>query len=225
MARRTSQGMDGGSTLPSGAAQPDLPPPVEASERSKLDQRPANPAHRRKNSSTLPSPRRSAQLIRATRRLYVPPPHSVPAAWVELVRLAARDRTDAAIAKPETPFVRVDELGGQFPGMPGAPSHGQNRGLAVGAADQAPRACDSAHGLTGKERAISRLVAPGSRVTSEPDPTTVSRSAPFIRSEPCVCRRVRGWDLEFESGLLQRRVCELSVPPATKRIESEQFPP
>jgi hypothetical protein len=27
----------------------------------------------------------------------------------------------------ETPFVRVDELGGQFPGMPGAPSHGQNR--------------------------------------------------------------------------------------------------
>jgi hypothetical protein len=33
---------------------------------------------------------------------------------VELVRLAARDRTDAAIAKPETPFVRVDELGGQI---------------------------------------------------------------------------------------------------------------
>ena len=85
-------------------------------------------------------------------------------------------------------------------------------GLAVGAADQAPRACDSAHGLTGKERAISRLVAPGSRVTSEPDPTTVSRSAPFIRSEPCVCRRVRGWDLEFESGLLQRGVCKPSVP-------------
>jgi hypothetical protein len=28
-------------------------------------------------------------------------------------------------------------------------------------------------------------------------------------SEPSVCRRVRGWDLEFESGLLQRRVqCE-----------------
>ena len=113
------------------------------------------------------------------------------------MRLAARDRTDAAIAKPEPPFVRVDELGGQFPGMPGAPSNGQNRGLAVGAADQAPRACDSAHGLTGKERAISRLAAPGSRVTSEPDPTTVSRSAPFIRSEPCVCRRVRGWDLEM----------------------------
>jgi hypothetical protein len=44
---------------------------------------------------------------------------------VELVRLAARDRTDAAIAKPETPFVRVDELGGQFPGMPSAPPHGQ----------------------------------------------------------------------------------------------------
>ena len=135
-----------------------------------------------------------------------------PATWVELVRLAARDRTDAAIAKPEPPFVRVDELGGQFPGMPGAPSHGQNRGLAVGAADQAPRACDSAHGLTGKERAISRLVAPGSRVTSEPDPTTVSRSAPFIRSEPCVCRRVRRWDGEFESGFLQQPVCLSSEP-------------
>jgi hypothetical protein len=35
---------------------------------------------------------------------------------VELVRLAARDRTDAAIAKPETPFVRVDELGDQISG-------------------------------------------------------------------------------------------------------------
>src|SRR6201981_3507574 len=114
---------------------------------------------------------------------------------------------------PDPPFVRVDELGGQLPGMPGAPSHGQNRGLAVGAADQAPRACDSAHGLTGKERAISRLVAPGSRVTSEPDHTTVSRSAPFIRSEPCVCRRVRGWDLELESGLLHWGAHKLPVPP------------
>jgi hypothetical protein len=37
-------------------------------------------------------------------------------------------------------------------------------GLAVGAADQAPRACDSARGLTGKESAISRFVAPGPRV-------------------------------------------------------------
>jgi len=34
-----------------------------------------------------------------------------------------------------------------------------------------------------------------------------------------------GWDREFESPFLQRRVCELSVPPETKRIESEQFPP
>jgi hypothetical protein len=32
------------------------------------------------------------------------------------VRLAARDRTDAAIAKPETSFVRVDELGDQISG-------------------------------------------------------------------------------------------------------------
>ena len=102
--------------------------------------------------------------------------------------------------------------------MPGAPSHGQNRGLAVGAADQAPRACDSAHGLTEKERAVLRFVALGSRVTSEPDPTTVSRSAPFIRSEPCVCRRVKGWDLEFESGLLQRGVsCEPGFLPIRAR--------
>jgi hypothetical protein len=32
------------------------------------------------------------------------------------VRLAARERTDAAIAKPETSFVRVDELGDQISG-------------------------------------------------------------------------------------------------------------
>ena len=37
------------------------------------------------------------------------------------VRLAARDRTDAAIAKPETSFVRVDELGDQISGNAGAP--------------------------------------------------------------------------------------------------------
>jgi hypothetical protein len=35
------------------------------------------------------------------------------------MRLAARDRTDAAIAKPETPFVRVDELGDQISGLDG----------------------------------------------------------------------------------------------------------
>src|SRR5271156_3020398 len=68
MARRTSQGVvDGGSTLPSGTAQPDLPP-VEAWGKSNLDHRPAK--SRSPNgewSSTLPSPRRSAQLIRATR--------------------------------------------------------------------------------------------------------------------------------------------------------------
>jgi hypothetical protein len=59
--------VDEGSTLPSGAAQPDLPP-VEAWGESNLDQRPAK--SRSPNgewSSTLPSPRRSAQLIRATR--------------------------------------------------------------------------------------------------------------------------------------------------------------
>jgi hypothetical protein len=32
-----------------------------------------------------------------------------------LVQLAARDATDAAIAKPGTPIVRVDELGERFP--------------------------------------------------------------------------------------------------------------
>ena len=108
--------------------------------------------------------------------------------------------------------------------MPGAPSHGQNRGLAVGAADQAPRACDSAHGLTGKERAISRLVAPGSRVTSEPDPTTVSRSAPFIRSEPCVCRRVRGWDLEFEIRLERGVRCELDPAASATCLPASHAP-
>ena len=28
------------------------------------------------------------------------------------------------------------------------------------------------------------------------------------RISPPVCRRVRGWDLEFESGLLQRRIIQ-----------------
>ena len=46
---------------------------------------------------------------------------SVPQLRWSSVSRAASDRTDAAIAKPETPFVRVDELGDQFPGMPGAP--------------------------------------------------------------------------------------------------------
>ena len=39
---------------------------------------------------------------------------SVP--QLRLVSLAASVRTDAAIAKPETPFVRVDELGDQISG-------------------------------------------------------------------------------------------------------------
>src|SRR5437762_14068948 len=68
MARWISQGGYGwGSTLPSRTAQPDLPP-VEAWGQSNLDQRPAK--SRSPNgewSSRLPSPRRSAQLIRATR--------------------------------------------------------------------------------------------------------------------------------------------------------------
>jgi hypothetical protein len=41
---------------------------------------------------------------------------SVPRLRWSSVRLAARDRTDAAIAKPETPFVRADELGDQISG-------------------------------------------------------------------------------------------------------------
>src|SRR5437868_2822474 len=68
MARWISQGGYGwGSTLPSGTAQPDLPP-VEAWGESNLDQRPAKSrSPNGESSSTLPGPRRSAQLIRATR--------------------------------------------------------------------------------------------------------------------------------------------------------------
>ena len=45
-----------------------------------------------------------------------------PAAWVELVRLAARDRTDAAIAKPsKRRLFASTNLAAKFPGMPGAP--------------------------------------------------------------------------------------------------------
>jgi hypothetical protein len=41
---------------------------------------------------------------------------SVPQLRWSSVSLTASDRTDAAIAKPETPFVRVDELGDQISG-------------------------------------------------------------------------------------------------------------
>ena len=62
-------------------------------------------------------------------------------------------------------------------------------GLAVGAADQAPRACDSDRGLTGKS----------------------------ARSHVSWLR-----DRGFESGCLQRRVCELSVP--ERSVRGEQCP-
>ena len=48
-----------------------------------------------------------------------------PAAWVELVRLAARDRTDAAIAKPETSVCsRRRTLAAKFPGWEEARNRG-----------------------------------------------------------------------------------------------------
>jgi len=47
---------------------------------------------------------------------------SVPRLPWSLVQLAARDATDAAIAKPGTPIVRVDELGERFP-HPGRAFH------------------------------------------------------------------------------------------------------
>src|SRR6202040_4459792 len=38
------------------------------------------------------------------------------------------------------------------------------------------------------------------------------RALPDAPAPPKLRDRVRGWDLEFESGLLLRRVCKLSVP-------------
>jgi len=70
-------------------------------------------------------------------------------------------------------------------------------GLAVGAADQAPRACDSARGLTGKERAISRFVAPGPRVRIHLPPAA-SRVRTSIRSIALITSRT-------ESTLIRRR--------------------
>jgi len=70
-------------------------------------------------------------------------------------------------------------------------------GLAVGAADQAPRACDSARGLTGKERAISRFVAPGPRVRIHLPPAA-SRVRTSIRSIALITSRI-------ESTLIRRR--------------------
>jgi hypothetical protein len=48
-------------------------------------------------------------------------PKGVPRLRWSSVHLAAYDPADATIAKPGTPFVRVDELCDQFRGMPGAP--------------------------------------------------------------------------------------------------------
>ena len=70
-------------------------------------------------------------------------------------------------------------------------------GLAVGAADQAPRACDCARGLTGKERAISRFVAPGPRVRIHLPPAA-SRVRTSIRSIALITSRI-------ESTLIRRR--------------------
>src|SRR4030088_2508044 len=58
--------VDGGSTLPSGIAQPDLPPAEAWGEQPRLATREI-PLTERRWSSTLPSPRRPAQLIRATK--------------------------------------------------------------------------------------------------------------------------------------------------------------
>jgi hypothetical protein len=48
-----------------------------------------------------------------------------------LVRLAARDRTDAAVAKPETPFVRVDELGADLRDVVGGAARHQKYPLSL----------------------------------------------------------------------------------------------
>jgi hypothetical protein len=124
--------------------------------------------------------------------------------------------------------------------MPGAPSHGQNRGLAVGAADQASRACDSAHGLTGKERAISRFGGSGIESHQRTGPHN-GTALGAIHSVRAVCLPAsegggtessnpasssgesatnlvaagsvaRGWDSELESALLQQPVCLSSEP-------------
>jgi hypothetical protein len=42
--------------------------------------------------------------------------------------------------------------------------------------------------------------------------SVLSRRCQTHQLHPSCGDRVRGWDVEFESGLLQQRVCELSVP-------------
>jgi hypothetical protein len=75
-------------------------------------------------------------------------------------------------------------------------------GLAVGAADQAPRACDRAGGLTGKERAISRFVAPGPRVRIHLPPAE-SHANPITPRSAAEKNLLHG-----QSGL--RRECEVA---------------
>jgi hypothetical protein len=71
MAQRTFQGVkDGGSALPSGTAQPALPR-AEALGRRNPDQRAPSPALAKEDVLYATRPKPPAQLIRATRSLYV----------------------------------------------------------------------------------------------------------------------------------------------------------
>ena len=76
--------MDGGSALPSGTAQPDLPP-AEALGRSNPDQRAPNPALPRRTVLYATRPKPPAQLIRATRSYFFSvgeDVHAIVAQWV-----------------------------------------------------------------------------------------------------------------------------------------------
>jgi hypothetical protein len=63
------------------------------------------------------------------------------------------------------------------------------------------------------------LAAGGKRIRTIGPPRTGADFSSDGRSESCR----REWDQRFDSGFLQRRVCELSVPPETNDACSELF--
>jgi len=80
---------------------------------------------RRSNRFVLDSP-----LEQAGFELYVPPPHSVPAAWGGAGASGSATGPTPPSRSPKRRLFASTNLATQFPGMPGAPSHGQNRLLA-----------------------------------------------------------------------------------------------
>ena len=95
-------------------------------------------------------------------------------------------------------------------------------GLAVGAADQGPRACDTACGLTGRERDLT-FRGPGTE-GSNPAPSSEESGANLVLLDPTPCpRSVLGRPGSYRRGA-RRRCCRGSYRPANPGRECSARP-